>query len=95
MEQSSTALVPATARNDPDRVAAFNRIVREEVARVEDGHVLDLAGLLCPGGTPRERVGGEEVRYDGVHLSPAGSALVWDWMVNELDQLVPPDAIAR
>jgi hypothetical protein len=29
------------------------------------------------------------VRYDGVHVSPAGAAVVWDWRLSELDRLVP------
>jgi peptidoglycan/LPS O-acetylase OafA/YrhL len=93
MRQTPGSLVSADARNDPARVDAFNAIVREEVERRPDTHLLDLASLLCPAGEPR-RVDGDDARYDGVHVSPAGAAVVWDWMVSELDRLVPA-SVAR
>ncbi len=88
MRQTPGSLVSADARNDPARVEAFNAIVREEVESRPDTHLLDLASLLCPFGEPL-RIDGDDVRYDGVHVSPAGAAVVWDWMLSELDRLVP------
>ncbi len=93
MSQTPGSLVSADARNDPARVEAFNAIVREEVGSRPGTHLLDLASLLCPSGEPL-RVDGDDVRYDGVHVSPAGAARVWDWMVSELDRLVPA-SVAR
>lgn len=74
-----------TARSDPARVAAVNAIIDEVVADTPGATVFDLAGELCPGGRPLETIGGQIVRYDGVHLSESGVAYVWRWLVPQLD----------
>lgn len=74
-----------TARTDPARVAAVNAIIDELVAVTPGATVFDLGALLCPDGVLLEDVDGELVRYDGVHLSNAGIAYVWKWLVPQLD----------
>jgi peptidoglycan/LPS O-acetylase OafA/YrhL len=76
-----------TARTDPNRVLAVNTIIERVAAETTNVTVLDLDSLLCPGGTELEVVDGETVRSDGVHVTEAGSALVWRWLVPQLDAL--------
>ena len=74
-----------TGRSDPARVGAVNAIIDELVASTPRATVFDLGQLLCPDGVLLEKIDGELVRYDGVHLSKAGVAYVWKWLVPQLD----------
>ena len=85
MRQDASAAVPAMARNDPARVAAFNDILVEVAASKPDVHVLDLPSLLCPDGVFLEEIDGEPARYDGVHVGPAGARAVLNWLADQLD----------
>jgi peptidoglycan/LPS O-acetylase OafA/YrhL len=76
-----------TARSDPARVAAFNELLAD-VAAERGAEVLGLGSLLCPAGEPIESTTGTRLRYDGVHLTPDGAALVWTWLLPRLDELV-------
>jgi hypothetical protein len=73
-----------TARADPARVAAVDAII-DEVAATAGATVFDLANVICPNGQPLEEIGGDVVRYDGVHLSEAGVAYVWEWLLPQLE----------
>ncbi len=77
-----------TARTDPARVAALNEIIATEVQASPRARVADLGSVLCPGGEPLQTVDGEQVRYDGVHVTAAGSDLVWSWLFPQLEPLV-------
>jgi peptidoglycan/LPS O-acetylase OafA/YrhL len=77
-----------TARTDPARVAAVNRIIAEIAATRPDVHVADLGAVLCPGGMPVGELDGERVRYDGVHVSALGSDIVWRWLFPQLAALL-------
>ncbi|MEM8618281.1 MAG: acyltransferase family protein [Actinomycetota bacterium] len=81
--------VSTRARSDVQRVDAYNRILAEVAADDERVEVLDLASVLCPGGEPIENTTGTDIRYDGVHVTPDGSALVAEWLFAELDRLAP------
>ncbi len=85
MRQDPAAAVPAMARNDPARVAAFNELLVEVAASKPDVHVLDLPSLLCPDGVFLEEIDGEPARYDGVHVGPAGARTVLNWLADRLD----------
>jgi hypothetical protein len=87
MRQAPDAVLQTLARNDPDRVAAFNEILRQEAARSPNVQVLELDELLCPQGTYLETVDGALLRYDGVHVSTEGSNYVWAWLLDELGAL--------
>ncbi len=76
-----------TARTEQSRVDAFNDIVRDVAIDHPLVSVFDLAELLCPGGEYLETVDGNELRYDGVHLTTAGSDLVWSRLLPEMDGL--------
>jgi peptidoglycan/LPS O-acetylase OafA/YrhL len=78
----------APIRNDPQRVAAVNRIIGRFVnAHPGDVHRVDLAGLLCPGGSYRDVMEGVQMRYDGVHFSKPGAAKTWQWLIPRLLKL--------
>ena len=87
MRQAPDAVLQTLARNDPDRVAAFNEILRQEAARSPNIQVLELNELLCPQGTYLETVDGALLRYDGVHVTTEGSNYVWAWLLDELSTL--------
>ncbi len=87
MRQTPDAVLQTLARTDPERVSAFNEILRREAARSPTVQVLDLDELLCPQGVYLEEVDGAPVRYDGVHVSTEGSNLVWRWLLDELSAL--------
>jgi hypothetical protein len=50
MRQRDDVDPPARARNDEERVAAFNHLVAEVAAAKPDAWTLDLPGVLCPDG---------------------------------------------
>lgn len=85
MRQELSAAVPAIARNDPARIAAFNELLVEVAATKPDVRVLDLPSLLCPGDVFLEEIDGEPARYDGVHVGSAGAKLVLNWLAEQLD----------
>ena len=89
MRQAPDTVLQTLARNDPERVAAFNEILRQEAARSSNIHVLELNELLCPQGTYLETVDGALLRYDGVHVTTEGSNYVWAWLLDELGALQP------
>jgi peptidoglycan/LPS O-acetylase OafA/YrhL len=84
MEQPAGLEVKAMARNDPARVAEFNAILERVAASMPEASTLPLDELLCPGGEFLRSVDGDDVRYDGVHLTPEGVRYVWEWLEDEL-----------
>ncbi len=64
-------------RSDSDRVAAFNRILEDLSEERRNTVTVGLDEVLCPGGVP---LGGTDIRYDGVHVTNQGAAIVWDWI---------------
>jgi peptidoglycan/LPS O-acetylase OafA/YrhL len=66
-EQSDGAPWP---EDQPDRVNAYNALVRQVVAaNRQKATLVDLYGVVCPGGTYETQIGGVTVRApDGVHF---------------------------
>jgi len=59
--------------DDPRRVLAYNRLVREVAAEFPKRVVLqDLYSMACPGGRFQASVGGVSFRPDGVHFDFSG-----------------------
>ena len=78
---------PGTAsRADARRVGAVNTLLDEVAATQPDVTVATLSSVVCPGGVDGLTVDGSPVRYDGVHYTREGAALVWPWLFDELDQ---------
>ena len=70
--------------DDPARVDAFNAILRAVAARHPGVRVVDLNAHLSPGGRYARTLDGVVVRYDGVHVSPAGARLLKPWLAAAL-----------
>jgi peptidoglycan/LPS O-acetylase OafA/YrhL len=70
--------------DDPARVDRFNELVRAVAARHPGVGVVDLNAALAPEGTFTKTINGVLVRYDGVHLSPAGARLIQPWLYRQL-----------
>ncbi len=85
---------PGTAsRSDPDRVRAVNALIEDVASSHTDVTVAALSSVVCPDGVDGLEIDGDPVRYDGVHYTRAGAALVWPWLFDQLDQrLDPPPA---
>jgi hypothetical protein len=65
------------SENEPTRVRAYNALVRQ-VARADprEVSVIDLNRMLSPDGVYTASLNGVDVRYDGIHISPAGGRLL-------------------
>lgn len=73
--------------NDPARVAALNEAGKAAAAKVGfPVKVLDPNEVLCQDGV-QESVNGIKLREDGMHLTPGGADLVWQWLVPQLEEV--------
>jgi hypothetical protein len=71
------------------RVQAMNEVIRQKAAEnAETTTVFDLAGLLCDGETYRARIDGKLVSPDGIHPTPEGATIIWNWMLPQLYELM-------
>ncbi|HEY0360106.1 MAG TPA: acyltransferase family protein [Mycobacteriales bacterium] len=68
--------------DDPARVRRWNELLREVVGRHPGvAELADAGAVLDPGGRYTPTVDGVLVRSDGLHLTPAGSALLARWLL--------------
>ena len=79
-----------TSRADPRRVKAVNDLIDDVASSRPDVSVAALSDLVCPAGAAGLETNGGPVRYDGVHYTRDGAALVWPWLFAELDRQVHP-----
>jgi peptidoglycan/LPS O-acetylase OafA/YrhL len=72
--------------DEPERVDAWNDLVRTEAARrPELVTVLDLNPVVCPDGEFTWKVDGLRIRSDGLHYTPAGvQRVVAPWLLPKL-----------
>jgi hypothetical protein len=83
-----------TSRRDPRRVAAVNAVIRSvAAARPDVVRIVDLAGLLCPHGHPRDFIDGVKIRSDGIHFTTGGEKIVSHWLGPRLEALIPPGPV--
>jgi hypothetical protein len=75
-----------TGRADPDRVAAVNELMRDVAVERDDMSVAPLSSVICPDRNAELTIDGVPARYDGVHYTRPGAALVWPWLFGELDR---------
>ena len=73
-EQLDGSLYP---EDEPDRVTAWNALLRDVAADHPDVRVLDFGARVSPDGQFTWTAGGIQVRSDGLHLTPSG---VQDWI---------------
>jgi hypothetical protein len=85
MDQPAAALLDAQARSDRGRVEAFNAVLEAVADDLETVSTLPLDDLLSSGGEPIGEVDGSVIRYDGVHLTEAGTTIVWSWLEARLE----------
>jgi peptidoglycan/LPS O-acetylase OafA/YrhL len=70
------------AEDDPSRVDAWNRVLRQAGGPAT---VLDLAKLTCPGGKFTWTVNGIRIRSDGLHFTPNGvKRIIAPWLLPQL-----------
>ena len=70
-------------RNDPARLAAYNAIL-ESLAAARVGVVTaPLDEVLCPDPDPEGRATDTDLRFDGLHVTIEGGAMVWNWLFGE------------
>lgn len=48
--------------------------------------VAPLSSVICRDGDAELTIDGTPARYDRVHYTRAGAALVWPWLFGELDR---------
>jgi hypothetical protein len=75
--------------DQPERVTAWNALLREVAADHRRVRVLDLGARITPDGEFSWTAGGYQVRSDGVHLTPSGVAgWIAPWLVPQLREAV-------
>ena len=79
--------------DDPARVDRFNAILRTVAARhAERVAIVDLNAQTARDGRYTPVIDGVEMRYDGVHFSPAGAAWLAPWLIGALVEMSPPES---
>ena len=75
--------------NDPSRVTRLNGLIRDVAARHPGKvEVVDLYGMLCPGGQYEQQLDGVTVRRaDGVHIQPGSGAWLQSHLLPILHQI--------
>ncbi len=80
-EQPDGSLYP---EDEPDRVDAWNALLRRVVAGRKNASVLDLNEKLCPDGYYTSRVDGIKMRMDGLHPTPDAVEWLTPWLTDAL-----------
>ncbi len=80
-EQADGSLYP---EDDPDRVDAWNTLVRRVVGQRRNATVLDLNEKLCPDGYYTNKVDGIKMRMDGLHPTPKAVEWLTPWLADAL-----------
>jgi hypothetical protein len=76
---------PLPERGDSERVAALNGILERLAAEMPHVEMVRWRTLVCPNGHRVETLDGVRLwKSDDVHLTEAGSVLVWKWWLPQL-----------
>jgi hypothetical protein len=67
---------------------AIRDVVDAQPAASDGVSIAAVSDVICPDGNRDLMVDGVPARYDGVHYTRAGAALVWPWLLDELDLLL-------
>ena len=74
----------------PERVNRFNDLLRDVAARHPGTAVIDLGGMLCPGGAYTESTGGVTVRWtDRIHIATTAGPYLQPRLLPVLRRLGP------
>jgi lysophospholipase L1-like esterase len=76
-EQPDGSLYP---EDEPDRVDAWNTLLRRVVGGRKNATVLDLNDKLCPDGSYANRIDGIKMRMDGLHPTPEAVKWLTPWL---------------
>ncbi len=80
-EQPDGSLYP---EDEPDRVDAWNTLLRRVVAQRKNATVLDLNEKLCPDGDYTNKINGIKMRMDGLHPTPEAVKWLTPWLEDAL-----------
>jgi len=80
-EQPDGSLYP---EDEPDRVDAWNTLLRRVVAQRPNATVLDLNEKLCPDGDYTNKIKGITMRMDGLHPTPDAVKWLTPWLEDAL-----------
>ena len=80
-EQADGSLYP---EDEPDRVDAWNTLLRRVVGQRKNATVLDLNGKLCPDGDYTNKIDGIKMRMDGLHPTPDAVKWLTPWLEDAL-----------
>ena len=81
-EQLDGSLYP---EDEPERVTAWNPLLRDVAADHPDVRVLDFGARVSPEGHFTWTAGGIQVRSDGLHLTPSGvQTWIAPWLLPQL-----------
>jgi lysophospholipase L1-like esterase len=80
-EKADGSLYP---EDDPDRIDAWNTLLRSVVKSRPNVSVLDLNRKLSPNGVYTNRINGIQMRMDGVHPSPDAVKWLTPWLTDAL-----------
>ncbi len=85
------------SENSPARVQAYNQLVRQVASEdPQEVSVIDLNRMLSPGGVYTATLDGLDVRYDGIHISPAGGQLLQPQILPQIGRIgLEDEAAAR
>ena len=85
-EQLDGSLYP---EDQPERVTAWNALLREVADDHPETRVLDLGARVSPDGEFTWTAGGVRIRSDGLHLTPSGvQEWIAPWLLPQLQALV-------
>jgi hypothetical protein len=86
-EQADGSLFP---EDRPERVTAWNKLLRRVAATHPHVEVLDVGGRISPDGSFSWTAGGMQMRTDGLHLAPEGvTGWVAPWLFPRLLAAAP------
>jgi peptidoglycan/LPS O-acetylase OafA/YrhL/lysophospholipase L1-like esterase len=80
-EKADGSLYP---EDEPDRVDAWNTLLRRVAGQRPNTTVLDLNKKLCPSGVYTNRVDGIKMRIDGLHPTPDAVKWLTPWLEDAL-----------
>ncbi|PEG40277.1 hypothetical protein CQY20_08110 [Mycolicibacterium agri] len=80
-EQPDGSLYP---EDEPERVEAWNKLLRRVAGQRKNIEVLDLNEKLCPDGVYTNRIDGIKMRMDGLHPTPEAVKWLTPWLQDAL-----------
>jgi lysophospholipase L1-like esterase len=84
------AFRPGPPEDEPERVTAWNHLLRDVARDHANVEVVELGARISPEGRFSWTAGGYQVRSDGLHLTPSGvQGWIAPWLLPQLVAAVP------